>query len=481
MQGHPSVGLVSLGCELDDSVPGNLLSDMYDLAKRSTGALVRDNSGSGEWYGGLAVDYADFFDYHFYAELQNMENLMEAFTPGWRNHRPWVFGEFCDSDTLRDLKRIREKKGVASLPWELADQKKNPISRLKPDFYLGEHDARMEKYGIRENFDELHALSLDHAMVHRKVTLEQTRSFPEICGYNITSIRDVPIATSGLFDDLMEPKFDPAAMRAVNGDVMLLPAWDLSRVWINADRVRSKERYNFASESPYSLHVLVSNYGARPIASGTLAYKLLLKEEEVLKGTIPICRSVPQGEVAEAGYVNFRLPKVTKSATYILHVSLEAGGVMAENDWPVFVYPVLEPPQGKFAVYDPCNLFFTLDRVMPFTLLNTDDDIPAGTQAVITSLLTAPIREYMQNGGKVFLLQRDRGTLPTKPVAFWREGIVKQCPHPILKEIERTTWMDDLRYFGLSTGSAFDTEKMAGEGYCGIAPVLRRYDCRAGI
>lgn len=478
LKGHPSVGLVSLGCELDDTVSGNLLSEMYDLAKRSTGALVRDNSGSGECYGGLAVDYADFFDYHFYAELQNMENLMETFTPGWRNRRPWVFGEFCDSDTLRDLKDIREKEGVASLPWELADPKKNPISRLKPDFYLGEHDVRMEKYGIRENFNELHALSIDHAMVHRKVTLEQTRSFPEVCGYNITSIRDVPIATSGLFDDLMEPKFDYEAMRAINGDVMLLPAWDLSRVWINADRVRSKERYNFTGESTYSLHVLVSNYGAQPIDSGILSWQLRLKEKNVINGAIPICKPILQGEVAEAGYVSFQLPKVTKPATYILHVSLEAGMVKAENEWPVFVYPALTPPQGKFAVYDPCNLFYTLEREMPFTFLKTDDSIPEGTQVVITSLLTNQIKEYMKNGGNVFLLQRDRGTLPTVSVAFWREGIVKQCTHPILAEIEKTTWMDDLRYFGMSTGTAFDTEEMAGEGYREITTILRRFDCR---
>jgi hypothetical protein len=267
-------------------------------------------------------------------------------------------------------------------------------------------------------------------------------------------------------------------MRAINGDVTLLPAFDLSRVWINADRVRSKERYNFVSESPYSLHVLVSNYGAQPIGPGALALKLQLDGQAVLEGRIPFEKPIPQGEVSEAGYIHFRLPKVAKPATYILHVSLEAGTVKAENDWPVFVYPELTPPEGKFAVYDPLNLFFTLERVMPFTLLNTDDSVPEGTQAVITSLLTASIRDYMEKGGRVFLLQRDRGTLPTMPVAFWREGIVKQCPHQILTEIERNTWMDDLRYFGLSTGTAFDTEKMAEEGYSGIVSVLRRYDCR---
>ena len=74
--------MASLGCELDDKVGGAVLEEIYRLAKRELNCLVRDNSGSGECYGGLAVDYADFSDYHFYGELQNMENLMENFTPG---------------------------------------------------------------------------------------------------------------------------------------------------------------------------------------------------------------------------------------------------------------------------------------------------------------------------------------------------------------------------------------------------------------
>ena len=129
--GHPSVVMISLGCELDDKVSSGILEEMYHLAKQMSNALVRDNSGSGECYGGLSVDYADFFDYHFYGDLQNMENLMETFTPVWRSYRPWVYGEFCDSDTMRDLQEVRQKKGVQRLCWEQNDPVKNPISILK--------------------------------------------------------------------------------------------------------------------------------------------------------------------------------------------------------------------------------------------------------------------------------------------------------------------------------------------------------------
>ena len=478
LRGHPSVGLVSLGCELDLSIPGGLLSDMYALAKLSTGALVRDNSGSGECYDGLTVDYADFSDYHFYADLQNMEPLIETFTPGWRTRRPWVFGEFCDCDTLRDLQLVRRQKNVSVLPWERTDPHQNPVSQLKPDFHLGEYDARMDASGIRADFQDLYARSIDHAMAHRKVTLEQTRSFQEICGYNITCIRDVPITTSGLFDDMMEPKFSADKMRAVNEDVVLLPAWDLSRVWIGADRVRYRERYNFTGGSAYALHVLVSNYGRTAIRPGTLSWQLLSAGEAVLAGELPTQPEVPVGEVAEAGYIAFQLPAVNRPESFMLRVTLQAAGVQAVNEWPVFVYPQPQPPGGTFALCDPCNLFDSVRELLPAASVSVNDPIPAGTQVVITSLLTGTIREYMRNGGAVFLLQRGRGALPVVQVPFWRESLFKAFPHAITAGVQKSLWLDDLRYFSLSTDTAFDLDAMAAMDFDTILPMIRRYDCR---
>lgn len=194
LAGHPSVVLLSLGCELDSSVDGSMLERMYLLARSMSTALIRDNSGSGECYGGLQVDFADYFDYHFYAELQNFENLVEVFTPQWRSRRPWLFGEFCDSDTLRDLRRVRSEKGAEALWWESGSPQANPVSSLKLDFRLNKQKERFEQYGIDRDSELLERLSIRHAMLHRKMTLEFTRAFPEVCGYNITSIRDVPIS-----------------------------------------------------------------------------------------------------------------------------------------------------------------------------------------------------------------------------------------------------------------------------------------------
>ncbi|MEG1687706.1 MAG: hypothetical protein RR276_07475, partial [Angelakisella sp.] len=221
ISGHPSIIFTTLGCELDNKVEDTLLRDMYTLLKKETDTLVNDNSGSGECYGGLSDGYADYFDYHFYAELNNMEQLIENFTPAWRNTMPWVFGEFCDSDVLRDLSRVRTEYGVERLMWEQKDNSKNPISLLKPDFYADTHDEKIVTSGIRENFDQKHLWSLNHSMVHRKVTLEMTRACSHICGYNITSIHDVPLCSQGLFDDMGRAKFDTAVFRQSNDDAVL--------------------------------------------------------------------------------------------------------------------------------------------------------------------------------------------------------------------------------------------------------------------
>lgn len=474
--GHPSVVLLSLGCELDDKVEDDVLKEMYQLAKDTLGILVRDNSGSGECYGGLAVDYADFSDYHFYGELQNMEPILEAFTPVWKQNRPWMFGEFCDSDTMRDLQILREKKGVERFPWELGDEVRNPICILKPDFFLDKHDARMEESGIRKEFQIIQELSCNHTMVHRKVTLEQARSFPAIGGYNITSIRDVPIATSGLFDDLMGDKFDPCLLRRSNEDVVLLPAWDLTRIWINSDRIMPRERYGFFGGEAYGLHLLVSNYGGARLEKPVVSWELQEASGQAVRSGREEGNSIGNGTVGELCYLHFNLPSVTEPKTCILQAELVCGETKVINSWPVFLYPRPEAVDLTLGLYDPLHIFKTLEKIYPH-IENTDGRDGLDRYPVLfCSMLTPEILKYVRAGGKVFYVQRQEGALPIHPVAFWREGMIRHFDHPILEGLSYDCWMDDLRYFGSTTDSAFaDVED---ERFETRRPIVRRYDCR---
>ena len=476
LAGHPSVVMLSLGCELDAKVDSQVLEEMYLLAKKKLHILIRDNSGSGECYDGLSVDYADFSDYHFYGDLQNMENLMETFTPVWKNNRPWLFGEFCDSDTLRDMEVLRREKNVGQFAWELQDEVRNPICILKPDFFLGEHDARMKESGIRAEYPELNRLSYNHSMVHRKVTLEQTRAFSMIGGYNITSIRDVPIATSGLFDDFMREKFHRESFRRFNQDVMLLPAWDLTRIWINADRVMSKERYGFFGGEFYGLHILVSNYGGAKIERPQIEYKLCGPDgnpslEGRMDGT-----GINNGSVAQTCYLYFKLPEVKTPQTYVLTVKMESEGAEAVNEWSVFLYPQPEISAGKIGLYDPFHIFDTVEKIYGQVEMTDGCRELNSYRILFCSMMTPEILNYVRMGGSAVYIQRGKGELSVNPVAFWREGMIRAYNHPVLEGLTYDNWMDDLRWFGSATDTAFTDQ--VDSRFCYKKPILCRYDCR---
>lgn len=480
LKGHPSICLISLGCELDNSVQALLLQEMYSLAKEESSALVRDNSGSGECYGGLAVDFADFYDYHFYAELPHLEELVEHFTPAWREQRPWLFGEFNDSDSMRDLDDIRHGKGKKILHWEQTDKQKNPIAMLKPDFYLGRHDRLMNENGIRADIDVIRALSIDHSLTHRKVTLELTRSFPEICGYNITSIRDVPIATSGMLDDLGQPKFSAEVFRRFNGEATLTQAFNLTRTWVGADRVMPAERYNYLSGSIYSVRILLSNYTGHDLRDSTLHWQLLRGETKAFQGQTPLTQHFPHGSVKEAAYLQIPLPQVNSPETLVLEVELRnREQPITSNDYPIFVYPeALQRP--SLAVYDPAgSLDGLLRRNKGYRIISEDELTGLGSEVLVASVLTDSVKRFVASGGKLLLLLRGEGSLPLIHSPLWREGMLRPYLHPILKGIEKTTWYDDLRYFSMTTDLAIDTVAMTEKGYKDVQPVLRRYDCRA--
>ncbi len=475
--GHPSVVMLSLGCELDSGVDASVLKEMYTLAKSTCNVPVRDNSGSGECYGGLSVDFADFFDYHFYADLQNMENLLEVFTPTWRSYRPWLFGEFCDSDTLRSLAEIREKKGVKALFWEQLDAVRNPVSALKPDFFAHLHDEHMKKSGISREFELLKRLSINHSLVHRKTTIEMARSFPEVCGYNVTCLRDVPIATSGLFDDFMQPKFDYEEVRRFNADIVLLPAWDLARIWLNSDRVMNRERYNFFGGEPYTLHILLSNYSNAALEAPAMEWRLLHGDQTLLGGKTETSAVFNPGDVKEFGFISLKLPAPALPQTCMLSVTMLCGAQSIQNEWPVFIYPKPESRRQKTGLYDPANVFASINSLYSSEEIR-DGAAVVGFDVVMASRLTPEIKDYVRAGGKAFYIQRGGGSLPVKKVAFWREGMIRRYPHQVLDGLGYEEWLDDLRFFSLSTDTAFQTDQLEKLGYSHVTPIIRRYDCR---
>ena len=104
--------------------------------------------------------------------------------------------------------------------------------------------------------------------------------------------------------------------------------------------------------------------------------------------------------------------------------------------------------------------------------------VPEGTDVVITTLLTPAVRAYVEAGGRALLMQQEDGVLPVRRVAFWREGVLRQYDHEIVRPLKREMYCDELRYFSMTATSAIETDKLAERGFGDARPILRRSDCR---
>jgi hypothetical protein len=477
--GHPSIIMFSLGCELNSDIDSSTLEEMYHLAKDCSGnLLVRDNSGSGECYGGLKVDYADFYDYHFYGDLHNMENLIEVFTPEWREVRPWLFGEFCDIDTYRDIRKVKSEAEDSSLWWTLKDRTKNPVSDVKPDFQCHLLEDRMLDNNLAEETEMLEKLSINHAMIHRKNTLELTRRFSEIRGYNITAIRDVPIATSGIFDDFMKAKFDQKDFRKFNDEIVMSPAWDLNRTWINGDRVLNKDRYNFWCEDFIGLHIVISNFSSKVLSNIKLSWKAVKDNGEVVaKDSFRLNRQIEIGSVEEIVYVSFNAPQVDLPSGISIIVNLVHDSGSVENDWRVWIYhkDLLDTTGKEVFVYDLHGIFEPLKSL--YNLRNISDNEEIKNGIVLTTHISQNIELYLKEGGKVFYIQRGKGYLPYVKTSFWRESFCRYYAHRTLRSLVNDEYRD-LQLFGLAPESAIDTFNINKEDITDITPIIRRVDSR---
>ena len=406
-----------------------------------------------------------------------MENLMEVFTPTWRSVRPWLFGEYNDSDTLRDVNEIRAEKKLEKIWWASGDSKENPISLLKPDFFLNQFEDRAEKSGLLRDFSKLKPLSYDHSLTYRKTLIEQTRAFPEISGYDITAIHDVPIATSGIFDDLGKVKFPEKEFACFNAPAVITPAWDLTRTWINGDRVYSRERYSFHSGATFGLHLILSNYSPEEIPQGVIECKLIDEAGQTVSAIKDQTKEALQrGDVKEIYYLRLKLPETEIPKNFLLSVSLDN---KIENHWPIFLYPKPKDCEAQGLFLDTSGAFPNfLNFYKNFSRLEEGIEIPQETSLVVTDRLTPEIQNYLQNGGRVFLNQITEGLFPWKRISFWREGMCQEIPHPITENFKYQGAFNDLRFFGVAPEFSLDSCAAAEKGYNLLSPIVRRFDCR---
>lgn len=462
---HPSLVLVSLGCELgSDMADAAMLEQLSSMAREWTcGTLLCDNSGSGEAYKGLGFDYSDFTDYHFYCDLHYFTPLMDHFRRDWQQQRPWIFGEFCANEDYRDPTVLLASDGGRPW-WRDVYGVGSGIDR----WAYSEQEARLAAHQLPFDHNQLMRFARHQSLVVRKNIIEQARARRDAGGYVVTGLRDTPITTSGIFDDFDRSKIDPATFRMFNADTVLLLEQGRARVWIDGDRPAPFDRFNYLPGSSLSFRILLAHIGAE-LPSLPLNWSLRAPDgSEHTSGLIPLAAGFAAGPARQIARLEIELPADAVTGKWTLHVQL---GTVTENYWSLWVFPPALWHDGT-ALYDPAGCL----QIEGLPRVHNPHDC-AGV--LIASAYTPELNAYVRDGGRAIVLQNGTGVLPAKPIAFWQEGIRLFYDHPVLARFPHEG-VTDLQFYHLASEYAFDTASFAAAlpDLVTWQPVLRRLHAR---
>jgi hypothetical protein len=156
-------------------------------------------------------------------------------------------------------------------------------------------------------------------------------------------------------------------------------------------------------------------------------------------------------------------------------------GDVACNQWTFWIYPVVSEWPDQLAVYDPGGTLAGLDDLMEAaTLLGSHADLSAvGDKILLSSLFSAPLADFVRQGGRALLIQTGAGSLPNRPCPFWREAIKLIYDHPALGDFPHRGHADS-QFYHLATDHALDLAALQATlpEIEAIQPVIRRLDAR---
>jgi hypothetical protein len=482
---HPSIVVVSLGCELNAEAGADFLQQLSALARHWLPSAIHcDNSGSAEAYGGTATALSDVYDYHFYTDPHFFQPLVEHFDRGYRARKPWLYGEFCDVDTGRDFSKLRPP------PWWLTD----PVALERDDYlYMRDGAERMRRAGVTDGGARLTAIARKQATAIRKYILEQTRAHGAAGGYVISGWADTPITTSGIVDDQGELKFEPEDWRRFNADAVLLMDRERRRRWVGGDRPAHRDAFCFWAGEQAEIHLLLANaLGAG--RAGRLRWRLAFANGREWAAGEMEAGDLPAGAAREIGVASVRMPapaetegehgaapsaallEMTFQAT--LELMPEAGTcARTENAWQLWVAPRVSLPK-PLALGGPLQHDHGLGRLgrglETVALEAAPLDMP-----FLTDALTPEVLERVRAGGRGVWWVRRPDSRFTRNLPFWREAIHVFEPHGLWARAPQPGYAD-LRYFSVATDLALDLERLSswlGPG-ARCRPVWRRFDAR---
>ncbi|MBL8045816.1 MAG: hypothetical protein JNL09_04700 [Anaerolineales bacterium] len=466
---HPSSAIVSLGCELNALADAEFLQALWGLARQYfPNALLCDNSGSAEAYGGIDLPLSDFYDYHFYSDPHFFEPLIQHFSRAYRPNKPWLYGEFCDADTLRDYARVQDA-------WWLKD-----ATTEHPDYVpQKEWRERLAAAGITDFGAALTKAARQQATAVRQYILELIRRHNATGGYVVTGWADTPITTSGIVDDLGKSKlFNAIDWQSFNAEVVLTLDRPRRRAWQGGDRPAPRDPYSFWQDESAEFTLIISNGGPK-IENVELTWEAFTEKAILALGTTRV--EANAGEVCETCHIKLRVPPSARPVEIRLqaHRTDFESQFRIENRWKLWAFPRPTFPKqialgGSFANMDFAQ-HFGLTRLARGTEFTAGIPAQAATPYITNSLDDALDAAERQIPNIVLWLTQPDTRLTTN-LPFWREAIHTFEPHPLWEAVPHAGFAD-MRFFSVASELALSAVGVGGENW-EIKEIWRRFDAR---
>ena len=229
----------------------------------------------------------------------------------------------------------------------------------------------------------------------RKYQIEHARLNPDVTGYEYWLIVDFPGGTGegdsweeGWFDYFWRPKgIAPVEGREINSPVLVMISTG----------VNDRAMWDDASKR---VDVSVSNYGGSAIRNGSLQWKLI-SGEQVLSGSTMGGIEAPLGKVTRVATIEVKAPGNVEAQKAELVLELTHDGISYTNRWNFWIFPRHALLRASDMEVASTVKWAGLSRLYPFI---RQDREPSPGGLLIASALTPRALQFLESGGRVFLL-----------------------------------------------------------------------------
>ena len=421
---HPCVALRSLTCETGHSADLAVIRSLYERCKqRIPGAIVEDDSSWISWQ-----RVFDFYDDHPYGNNHTWPAKLSELNAYRDKHgdKPLVLGEAIAADTWVAPSLMDSSLGDRRpfwTPWFLEANR----SMLKSHGHLIRSDAR----------DHLTEDSRHYALLMRKYQVERYRRDVPNGGYVISVIRDFPKAGMGLIDYLGNRKWKASDWKWQRGPTLIMITEDDRRSFQSGKTARFQIRL---AESLAEAHVKTCEIEAVLVNDGNVEFPL--RKVTLTHSNVP-----DRVALFESDLPTVKLPH---RMTLKVKATIDDGSSQwtVSNAWPMWIVPTPKSfADQQIWVHPSFDLKDEFEDL--FSPLRQQHAQPKLEQVVLTRELDTQLIEFMERGGRVFLLPNNQpGSFPLRSHWFLRGGPLLGS-HQLNKQLRRQLF-SELQHFDLA-------------------------------